>query len=61
MMLEELERRNYSQGTRRIYLRAIEHFAGYFHQSPDRLGPQQIREYLAHLFRNGKMAPNSVA
>jgi len=61
MMLEELERRNYSQGTRRIYLRTIEQFAGYFHQSPDRLGPQQIREYLAHLFENGKMAPNSVA
>jgi site-specific recombinase XerD len=61
MMLEELERRNYSQGTRRIYLRTIEQFAGYFHQRPDRLGPQQIREYLAHLFRNGKMAPNSVA
>lgn len=61
MMLEELERRNYSQGTRRIYLRTIEQFARHFHQSPDRLGPQQIREYLAHLFRDGKMAPNSVA
>jgi site-specific recombinase XerD len=61
MVLEELERRNYSQGTRRVYLRTIEQFADYFHQSPDRLGPQQIREYLAYLFRNGKMAPNSVA
>jgi hypothetical protein len=35
MMLEELERRNYSQGTTRCYLRAIAEFARYFHRSPD--------------------------
>ena len=39
MMLEELQRRNYSQTTTECYVHSIEHFARYFHRSPDHLGP----------------------
>jgi len=39
MMLEELERRNYSEGTTRHYLRYVERFAQHFGSSPDKLGP----------------------
>ena len=39
MMLEELERRNYSEGTTRRYLRFVERFAQHFGKSPDKLGP----------------------
>jgi len=60
MMLDEFERRNYSQGTRRCYLRAVEQFARHFHRSPEQLGPDHIREYQAHLFRGRKLAPSSV-
>jgi integrase/recombinase XerD len=60
LMLEELERRNYSQSTVRAYVRTIEDFARYFKRAPDQLGPEQIREYQAYLFRERKLAPNTV-
>ena len=59
-MLEELERRNYTESTTRAYVRTIADFAGYFHRPPDQLGPEQIREYIAHLFRVRKLADNTV-
>ena len=58
--LEELERRNYSETTTRAYLHTIEDFARYFKRPPDQLGPEQIREYVAHLFRDRKLADNTV-
>ena len=60
MMLEELECRNYSQGTLRCYLRAVADFAHHFNRHPNQLGPQHIRQYQAHLFRQRKPAPSSV-
>jgi site-specific recombinase XerD len=60
MMLEELQRRNYSPGTIRCYLRAIADFARYFHRSPDQLRPQHIREYQAYLFHERKLDPSTV-
>ena len=60
MMLEELQRRNYSPGTIRCYLRAVADFARYFHRSPDQLRPQHIREYQAYLFRERKLDASSV-
>ena len=60
MMLEELERRNYSQGTTRCYLRAVTDFARYFHRSPDRLRPEHVREYQAYQFRVRKLDASSV-
>lgn len=61
MMLDELERRNYSPNTRRMYLYAVTELARHFHRSPDRLGLDHIRQYQAHLFREGKLKANSVA
>ena len=60
-MLEELERRNYAVSTIRCYLDAVEDFALYHRRSPDRLGPEHIRQYQAHLFRDRKLGANSVA
>ncbi len=60
MMLEELERRNYSPSTARCYVRTVADFARYFNRPPDQLGPQHIREYQALLFSKKKLAPNSV-
>jgi len=60
MMLEELQRRNYSQLTTRSYVRVVEDFARRFNCSPDRLGPRHIREYQVELFQKRKLSPNSV-
>jgi len=60
MMLEELQRRNYSQSTTTAYIRTVEDFARYFKRSPDQLGPEHIREYQAQLFSKQKLAPNTV-
>jgi integrase/recombinase XerD len=60
MMLEELQRRNYSENTTRCYIRTVEDFARRFRCSPDRLGPEHIREYQAELFKKRKLSPGTV-
>jgi integrase/recombinase XerD len=61
MMLEELQRRNYSENTTRPYIRTVEDFARRFNLPPDRLGPQHIREYQAELFQKRNLSPGTVA
>jgi integrase/recombinase XerD len=60
-MLEELQRRNYSHRTAKTYVRIVREFAEHFHQSPDKLGPEQIRQYQAYLFQSKKLAPATVS
>ena len=60
MMLDELQRRNYSPNTVRTYIHAIEDFARYFGRSPYRLGPEDIRQYQVHLFRERKLSAGTV-
>ncbi len=59
-MLEELERRNYAETTMRAYVRTISDFARYFKRPPDQLGPAEVREYVAYLFRERKLTSNTV-
>ena len=59
MMLEELQRRNYSESTTRVYLRCVEQFAKRFGQPPDQLGPEQLRQYQAYLLQERKITPHS--
>src|SRR5215472_6521489 len=61
MMLEELQRRNFSEETIRYYIRTVEDFARHFNCPPDRLGPRHIRQYQAMLFQKRKLSPGSVA
>jgi integrase/recombinase XerD len=60
LMLDELQRRNYAQSTVRTYVKAIEDFARYFGKSPERLGPEHIRQYQVHLFRDRKLSAETV-
>ena len=54
-MLEELQRRNYAQSTAKQYIRIVREFAKHYDKAPDQLGPDQIREYSAYLFRERKL------
>jgi integrase/recombinase XerD len=58
-MLEELQRRNYSAGTIRLYLRHVAQFAQHFHGSPDQLGAEDIRRYQLFLIQEKKLAWSS--
>jgi len=60
MMLEELQRRNYSGRTIRYYLQAVALFAKHFGKRPDKLGPDELRTYQAYLLRERKLAVGSV-
>jgi len=61
MMLEELQRRNFSQHTIRYYIHTVEDFTRHFNRAPDRLGLRHIREYQAQLFQRRKLSPGTVA
>jgi integrase/recombinase XerD len=58
MMLEELQRRNYSENTTRIYLRSVEQFARRFGTPPDQLGAEELRQYQAYLLEERRISPH---
>jgi site-specific recombinase XerD len=59
-MLEELQRRNYAEGTTRSYILAVRQFAQHFGKSPDKLGPSELRSYQAYLLKERKLAVGTV-
>ena len=60
MMLEELQRRNYSDRTAHGYVRAVAAFAAHFGKAPDKLGPDDLRSYQAYLLQERKLAVGTV-
>jgi hypothetical protein len=59
-MIEELQLRNLSPRTQETYVSAVERFARYCHQSPERLGPEQVRQYLLHLINDNHACASTV-
>jgi site-specific recombinase XerD len=57
---DEIARRHYSEATTRAYLRVLRDLSDYFQRPPERLGPEQIREFTAHLVRDRKLSGNTV-
>jgi site-specific recombinase XerD len=60
LMLQELQRRNYSQTTVTSYIRIVADFAKYFQRPPDQLGPDDIRAYQLHLLQERKQGVRTV-
>jgi integrase/recombinase XerD len=46
--------------TQEAYVQQVALFARYFNQSPERLGPEQIRAYQVYLTTEKKLAPGSI-
>ena len=59
-MLEELQRRNYSQATIESYIPAVKEFAKYCGKSPASLGAEDVRRYQLYLINEKKLAPHTV-
>ena len=60
LMLQELQRRNYSQTTVASYIKIVADFAKYFQRPPDQLGPDDIRAYQLHLLHERKQGVRTV-
>lgn len=59
-MLEELQLRNLSENTVTAYVGAVRRFAQYFGRSPEKLGPDQVRQYLLYLLNEKKDNYNTI-
>jgi site-specific recombinase XerD len=59
-MIEDMQIRNLTPNTQRVYVAQIIHFAGHFRKSPEHLGPAEIRTYLLHLAHDRQLAARSI-
>jgi integrase/recombinase XerD len=59
-MLEDMQVRNLAASTQQVYVQQVALFARHFNQSPERLGPEQIRAYQVYLATEKKAAPSSI-
>ena len=60
-MAEDMLVRNLSPHTRQSYIGQVARFARHFGQSPERLGPEQIRDYQLFLATEKQLAPHLIA
>ena len=59
-MLEDMQVRNLSPHTQASYTQQVAQFARHFGQSPDTLGPEEIRAYQVYLTNDKQLAPGSI-
>jgi site-specific recombinase XerD len=59
-MIEDMQIRNLTPNTQRVYVANVLRFACHFRKSPDLLGPTEIRTYLLHLTRERRLASSSI-
>jgi hypothetical protein len=59
-MIEDMQVRNLAPHTQAIYVLHVSLFARHFRQSPELLGPEDIRDYQLSLTNQRKLAPSSI-
>ena len=60
-MVEDMTVRNLAPLTQVAYVHQVSMFARHFGQSPELLGPEEIRSYQVHLAMEKKLAPSSIS
>jgi integrase/recombinase XerD len=60
-MIEDMQIRNLTPNTQRVYVANIGRFASYFCKSPERLGPAEIRAYLLFLANDKRLTVSSIS
>jgi site-specific recombinase XerD len=55
-MVEDMKIRHYAGRTQCNYIRCVERFARHFGRSPERLGREQVREFLVYLATESKVS-----
>lgn len=59
-LIDDMQIRNLTPNTQRVYVAQVARFAGYFGKSPELLGPAEIRTYLIHLTQERRLAASSI-
>ena len=59
-MLQDMSIRNLADNTQLAYVKQVSAFAKHFHQSPEALGPEQVRDYQVYLVEDRKLAASSI-
>ncbi|MGD0109926.1 MAG: site-specific integrase [Rhodopila sp.] len=59
-MIEDMQIRNLTVNTQRVYVEQVGRFARHFRKSPERLGPAEIRSYLLFLANDRRLAASSI-
>jgi len=59
-MIEDMQVRRFSPRTQSTYVQQVSLFARHFHQSPQALGPEEIRSYQLYLTNERKLATSSI-
>ena len=58
-MIEDMGIRNLADNTQSASLQQIISYAGYFHRSPEELGPEAVRAYRLYLTNTRRLSPGS--
>ena len=60
-LIEDMTVRNFAPATQATYVQQVSLFARHFGQSPERLGPEEIRSYQVYLAMEKELAPTSIS
>ena len=58
-MIKEMQLRNFSLDTQQGYVTSIKGLVKYYHRSPDKITPEEVKDYIHHLLIERKYAPST--